>query len=275
MTLYLTSDLYVDHYVENRNEISTFINRYLPSCDVLCVAGDTADNPKIFIDFYRLASVKYKHIFLIFGNHDLTVKHDNCFLANPFTLTEEKLNWIKEKLSELQNVTLLDGTTAKIGKIKIGGCMGFNDFSVGSKIWSHSKEWLKNEWQFWYDNVHWRYMNNDPDAILKDEMQKLENVISQKPDIVMTHFIPTVFGVSRKYENEISNAYFYFNADEYFTRMRHKSIWLAGHTHDTGRKVIHLGAKKITLLLNPIGYPMETNGRYDLKNRSLSAILDF
>lgn len=80
---------------------------------------DTADNPKIFIDFYRLASVKYKHIFLIFGNHDLTVKHDNCFLTNPFTLTEEKLNWIKEKLSELQNVTLLDGTTAKIGKIKL------------------------------------------------------------------------------------------------------------------------------------------------------------
>ena len=43
MTLYLTSDLHVDHYVENRNEISTFINRYLPSCDVLCVAGDTHD----------------------------------------------------------------------------------------------------------------------------------------------------------------------------------------------------------------------------------------
>ena len=119
MTLYLTSDLHVDHYVENRNKISTFINRYLPSCDVLCVAGDTADNPKIFIDFYRLASVKYKHIFLIFENHDLTVKHDNCFLTNPFPLTEEKLNWIKEKLSELQNVTLLDGTTAKIGKSKL------------------------------------------------------------------------------------------------------------------------------------------------------------
>ena len=92
------------------------MERYLPSCDVLCVAGDTADNPKIFIDFYRLASLKYNQIFLTFGNHDLTVKHDDCFLSNPFTQTEEKLNWIKEKLSELPNVTLLDGTTAKIGK---------------------------------------------------------------------------------------------------------------------------------------------------------------
>ena len=275
MTLYLTSDLHVDHYAENRTEISNFIERYLPCCDVLCVAGDTSDNPKIFIDFYRLASLKYKHIFLTFGNHDLTVKHDDCFLANPFTQTEEKLNWIKEKLAELPNVTLLDGTTAKIGKLKIGGCMGLNDFSVGSKTWPKSMQWLKNEWKFWYDNVHWRYMNNDPDAIFKDEMQKLENIISQKPDIVMTHFIPTAFGIPRKYQDEISNAFFYFNADEYLIKMKHKSIWLAGHTHDTGRKVIQLGSKKVILLLNPIGYPMETNGHYNLNSRKLSAMLDF
>ena len=212
---------------------------------------------------------------ITFGNHDLTVKHDDCFLANPFTQTEEKLNWIKEKLAELPNVTLLDGTTVKICKLKIGGCMGFNDFSVGSKTWPKSMQWLKNEWKFWYDNVHWRYMNNDPDAIFKDEMQKLENIISQKPDIVMTHFIPTAFGIPRKYQDEISNAFFYFNADEYLIKMKHKSIWLAGHTHDTGRKVIQLGSKKVILLLNPIGYPMETNGHYNLNSRKLSAMLDF
>lgn len=114
MTLYMTSDLHVDHYAENRTEISSFIECYLPSCDVLCVAGDTADNPKIFIDFYRLASLKYRHIFLIFGNHDLTVKHDDSFLSNPFTQTEEKIKWLKEKLSELPDVTLLDGTVANI-----------------------------------------------------------------------------------------------------------------------------------------------------------------
>ncbi len=58
MTLYLTSDLHVDHYVENRNEISTFINRYLPSCDVLCVAGDTHDTVK---ETHSYGSI---HIFL-------------------------------------------------------------------------------------------------------------------------------------------------------------------------------------------------------------------
>jgi len=118
-------------------------------------------------------------------------------------------------------------------------------------------------------------MNNDPDAIFIEEMKKLNTVISQKPDIVMTHFIPTAFGIPRKYEDEISNAFFYFNADEYLIKTKHKSIWLAGHTHDTGRKVIQLGSKKVILLLNPIGYPMEINGHYNLNSRKLSAMLDF
>ncbi|MCR4823451.1 MAG: metallophosphoesterase [Treponema sp.] len=273
MTLYLTSDLHVDHYAENRTEISSFIERYLPSSDVLCVAGDTADNPKIFVDFYRLASQKYRQIFVTFGNHDLTVRHDDYFLQNPFTETDKKLSWIKEKLSELPNVTLLDGTTAKIGKLTIGGCMGFNDFSVGSRTWPHPKEWLLNQWQHWYDNVHWRYMDNNPGAILKDELRKLRNVISQKPDIVMTHFIPTAFGIPRKYENEYSNAFFYFNADEYLAKMKNKSVWLAGHTHDTGKKILSIGRNKITLLLNPVGYPMETKGRYSLKDRVAAAMI--
>ncbi len=275
MNLYLTSDLHVDHYAENRTEISSFIERMLPVCDVLCVAGDTADNPKIFIDFYRLASQKYKQIFLTFGNHDLTVKHDDFFLQNPFTQTLEKLDWIKEKLSELPNVTLLDGTTAKIGKLRIGGCMGFNDFSVGSKTWPQPKQWLLKQWQYWYDNVHWRYMDNNPDVILKDEMQKLEAVVSQKPDIIMTHFIPTAFGIPRKYEDEFSNAFFYFDADKYLTRMKNKSIWLAGHTHDTGKKVININTKKITMLINPVGYPMEIHGRYNLEERKKAALISF
>ena len=74
---------------------------------------------------------------------------------------------------------------------------------------------------------------------------------------------------------EISNEFFYFNADEYLVKMKHKSIWLTGHTHDTGREVIHLGSKKVTLLLNSIGYPMETNDRYNLNSRKLFAMLNF
>ena len=151
--------------------------------------------------------------------------------------------------------------------------MGFNDFSVGSKMWPHPKKWLIEQWLSWYDNVHWRYLDNNPDLIFRDEMKKLKNVVSQKPDIVITHFIPTAFGIPAEYENEISNAFFYFNADNYLSQMKNKSVWVAGHTHGTGKKILNLGKNKITLLLNPIGYPMETKRKYDLTRRIEAAMI--
>lgn len=276
-SVYLTSDLHIDHYCDNSSQITAFIERFLPEAEVLCVAGDTSDNPKLFIDFYRIASKKYKQTFLIFGNHDLTVQHDDYFLQNPFTDTQTKLNWLKEKLSELPNITLLDGTVAKYGNIKIGGTMGFNDFSVGSALYPHTKSELKKEWLHWFDNVNWRYKNNNPDLILHDELLKLSKIIQQKPDIVMTHFIPTAVGIPKKYQAEITNAFFYFNADDFLAKMKSNSIWHCGHTHDSSKKVhcvkSGLLTKKINLLVNPVGYPFETNKTFSLKSRCKDFLL--
>lgn len=89
MTFYFTSDLHIDHYCDSSKDIPQFIKKFLPPADILCVAGDTSDNPKIFIDFYREVSKLYKSVFLVFGNHDLTVKHHDYFLQNPFTETKK------------------------------------------------------------------------------------------------------------------------------------------------------------------------------------------
>ena len=102
--------------------------------------------------------------------------------------------------------------------------MGFNDFSVGSALYPHTKSELKKEWLHWFDNVNWRYKNNNPDLILHDELLKLSKVIQQKPDIVMTHFIPTAVGIPEKYKNEMSNAFFYFNADNFLTSIVTKHV---------------------------------------------------
>ena len=51
MSFYFTSDLHIDHYCDNSSQIPTFIEKFLPEAEVLCVAGDTSDNPKLFIDF--------------------------------------------------------------------------------------------------------------------------------------------------------------------------------------------------------------------------------
>ena len=269
-TFCFTSDLHIDHYCDTSSEIPAFIEKFLPKADVLCVAGDTSDNPKLFIDFYRLASKRYKQVFLIFGNHDLTVRHNDYFLQNPFTDTQTKLDWLKEKISELSNVTLLDGTVAKYGNIKIGGTMGFNDFSVGSNIYHRTKNELKREWLYWFDNVNWRYKNNNPDLILQDELKKLDFIIQQKPDIVMTHFIPTAVGIPEKYQAEISNAFFYFDSERFLYQMKNNSIWHCGHSHDSCKKIYSIKkgifTKKINLLVNPLGYPFERNF-FSLKSR--------
>lgn len=279
MKFYLTSDLHIDHYCDSRTEVAGFIKRFLPSdADVLLVAGDTSDNPQLFVEFYRQASPLYEHIFLIFGNHDLTVRHDDFFQRNTFTETRPKLDWLKEKILELPNVTLLDGDVANFGGIKIGGCMGFNDFSVGIKSRPMSKEHLVANWRNWFDNVHWRYMNNDPSAILKSELAKLDRVVASQPKIVMTHFIPTACGIPQRYAEEITNAFFYFNVDEYLDSMKNKSIWHAGHTHEFSVGEYRAGGKlfpkKVTLLVNPLGYPMETKGKFSLAKRKQYAMIE-
>ena len=92
MIIYMTSDLHVDHYINHRVSLENYINNALKPADILCVAGDTCDDPNLFVEFYKMVSPRYKKIFVVFGNHDLTVKHDDCFLSYPFTQTEEKLN---------------------------------------------------------------------------------------------------------------------------------------------------------------------------------------
>lgn len=54
--------------------------------------------------------------------------------------------------------------------------------------------------------------------ILQIELNKLDAILQQKPDIVMTHFIPTAVGIPKKYQAEITNAFFYFNADEFLSK---------------------------------------------------------
>ena len=83
-SVYFTSDLHLDHYCDSSSELSAFVESFLPKAEVLCVAGDTSDNPKLFVDFYRLVSKRHNQIFLIFGNHDFTVQYHDYFFQNPF-----------------------------------------------------------------------------------------------------------------------------------------------------------------------------------------------
>ncbi len=264
MTIYMTSDLHVDHYINHRVSLENYINNALKPADVLCVAGDTCDDPHLFVEFYKAVSPRYKKIFVVFGNHDLTVHNESYFRNNPFTETQAKLDFLKAEVSKLGNVSILDGTVEEFEGVKFGGTMAFNDwtwaFNLDPDPDGNIPKFLYN-WHYWFDYVNWNYMNNKHPEILWSEMKKLDHVVAQKPDIIMTHYIPLFFGVEKEYYYSESTTYFYFNGQKYLDQLKDQSIWLAGHTHSVRTKELVQGdGRTIHLKLNPVGYPDEDSG---------------
>lgn len=264
MTIYMTSDLHVDHYINHRVSLENYIYNALKPADVLCVAGDTCDDPHLFVEFYKAVSPRYKKIFVVFGNHDLTVHNDSYFRNNPFTETQAKLDFLKAEVSKFENVSILDGTVEEFEGVKFGGTMAFNDwtwaFNLNPDPDGNIPKFLYN-WHYWFDYVNWNYMNNNHPEILGSEMKKLDHVVAQKPDIIMTHYIPLFFGVEKEYYYSESTTYFYFNGEKYLDQLKDQSIWLAGHTHSVRTKDLLQGdGRTIHLKLNPVGYPDEDSG---------------
>lgn len=264
MTIYMTSDLHVDHYINHRVSLENYIYNALKPADVLCVAGDTCDDPHLFVEFYKAVSPRYKKIFVVFGNHDLTVHNDSYFRNNPFTKTQAKLDFLKAEVSKLGNVSILDGTVEEFEGVKFGGTMAFNDwtwvFNLNPDPDGNIPKFLYN-WHYWFDYVNWNYMNNNHPEILGSEMKKLDHIVAQKPDIIMTHYIPLFFGVEKEYYYSESTTYFYFNGEKYLDQLKDQSIWLAGHTHSVRTKDLLQGdGRTIHLKLNPVGYPDEDSG---------------
>ena len=260
----MTSDLHVDHYINHRVSLENYINNALKPADVLCVAGDTCDDPHLFVEFYKAVSPRYKKIFVIFGNHDLTVHNESYFRNNPFTETQAKLEFLKAETSKFGNVSILDGTVEEFEGVKFGGTMAFNDwtwaFNLEPDPDGNIPKFLYN-WHYWFDYVNWNYMNNKHPEILWSEMKKLDFVVAQKPDIIMTHYIPLFFGVEKEYYYSESTTYFYFNGEKYLDQLKDQSIWLAGHTHSVRTKDLVQGdGRTIHLKLNPVGYPNEDTG---------------
>jgi predicted phosphodiesterase len=264
MTIYMSSDLHVDHYINHRVSLEIYIYNALKPADVLCVAGDTCDAPHLFVEFYKAVSPRYKKIFVVFGNHDLTVHNDSYFRNNPFTKTQAKLDFLKAEVSKFGNVSILDGTVEEFEGVKFGGTMAFNDwtwaFNLNPDPDGNIPKFLYN-WHYWFDYVNWNYMNNKHPEILGSEMKKLDHVVAQKPDIIMTHYIPLFFGVEKEYYYSESTTYFYFNGEKYLDQLKDQSIWLAGHTHSVRTKDLLQGdGRTIHLKLNPVGYPDEDSG---------------
>ena len=77
----------------------------------MSIAGDIADDDFTFVTFCEFIAEKYKQVYIIFGNHDLTVRGSfgdvDGFMK--WKTTEDKLDYIQIALLAYPNVHLLDG----------------------------------------------------------------------------------------------------------------------------------------------------------------------
>ena len=104
-------------------------------------------------------------------------------------------------------------------------------------------------------------MGNVHKDILASQMKKLDYVVSQKPGIIITHYIPSFFGVEYIYKEYLFTTFFYFDRQKYLKQQKDNCIWLAGHTHSVCTKgLVQENGRTIHLELNPVGYPDEDSG---------------
>ena len=94
--------------------------------------------------------------------------------------------------------------------------------------------------------------------IFNIEIEKVRAVFEKHPDVMVTHFIPSISAVAfhAKYRNDANNAFYSFQFDTEMMKCAKDSTWIYGHTHDTHE--FQIG--NVKCLTNPFGYPRENPG---------------
>ena len=262
MLTYFISDLHLDAWCPLttnkailRKSFDELYERYFLPAEAVSIAGDIADDDVTFLAFCKYISEKYKHVYLVFGNHDLTVRGSFIDLDGftQWKTTEDKLDYLKMSLLALHNVHFLDGNVID----GFGGTMGMCDFTYDGyegRPYDTLAMWHRD----WYDGRHWNYMGQDPLAILKSESDKIDAVVKEAPKVVLTHFLPTQLGIQPQFVNTYRTAWYCFDGAKYLEQLPETTIWQCGHTHgclDT--TWVDNNGKGHRIICNTLGLPHE------------------
>ena len=264
------SDLHIDFIfrldkgIPNEKQIKVWFNDVFSrkQSNVLMVAGDISEYPKITLEFFKIIQKIYEYdtIFFVFGNHDFwlstkSLRHD--FKENSYN----KIKLMKD-LCKIHNgssdkkIYFLDGDVHEIEGIKIAGSMGWYDttyYCANSHPYTSPDVfafWNKvmNDSRFVYPR------NNEYTWILRTEIEKLDKIFRESPDIVMTHICPVPFDtiVKNEFKGELSNTFYMFNGLDYIYDYSPK-VWVYGHMHSRHS----LEVNHTLVLRNAHGYPNE------------------
>jgi predicted phosphodiesterase len=217
----LISDLHCDRWAFGPS---------FPDCsaDYLLIAGDLCEAGSFNKELFGNLTEQFKHIVWVLGNHAWYSGTDAMAHA-------------KQLAASLPNVTVLDGETIELDGIAISGHTLWHKPVHGLQI--NDCHYISDYGRFIAEQYH----------IAQAWLESLEKI---KPDIVLTHHLPSYACVAEQYTGSPYNEYFVHEGALEMAPLSAKH-WCFGHTHSPTK----LAMENILLLANPYGYSHERRGK--------------
>ena len=243
MKIQIASDLHLEFEGGSNARLVEFVDR-----DLLILAGDicVGRGAEDFIaEHLMLSPVVY-----VPGNHEY---------YGSYARHELDAWWRDLADRELPDLHFLAMDEVVIDGVRIKGATWYSDFWGGDGRYA--------EW--WCNDFHKPFNQPDnwsvDDHRLAHELETTWLEMGEKPDVVVTHFPPTLGAIADEFQDPESasgrlNSYF-INDKEQLVRDLNPKLWISGHTHVPWDYMVG----DCRVVGNPCGYPHES----DLFNGSL------
>lgn len=268
------SDLHLEFYFRNYHDLterrvrlefdSVFSTK---KSDYLIVAGDISEYPAFTERFFELLQeiYGYKKIVFTLGNHDIWLSNSGTKYkpegVQTYKVTSlHKMQYISEMFKD-SAFALLDGTTIDIDGFKIGGAMGWTDNSYYNTYElpfknPYSTLNIVDIWKATMNDYKYiRYPSDNYDWLTELELSKVDKVLKDDIDILVTHLAPSIdlSLIDTVYHNKGSNNFYVFDRLQTIKEKNVKAV-VYGHMHSEKEVIID----GIPFYRNPYGYPKES-----------------
>ena len=278
MTIDYISDLHLDFILDRTGKpnekhhmkwaYETYMQNREQTADILIIAGDIGHYNAQNVGFIGYLREFYRHIVVVFGNHDLYLVSKNQ--SGKYGDSFGRLADFAGRLEAMENVHYLDGNSVEIAGVKIAGAGLWYDFSHGlaggmtqeeiTASWSRESNdanLINTTGQFAsgiQNRKHGGYLLDNIAFARHQKALLLETVKTYRPDVIVSH-VPPIPEIALKSDktgrgsNEKKMNYYCTDTSEFIPYIDGK-VWICGHTHNRA-DIVKNGCR---YLANPFGY---------------------
>jgi len=224
-----------DLHLECKSNIDSIIH-INKEADVVIIAGDLDVGSKIFNTLIELS--KKQIVIFVYGNHEFYGNKSIWKLKNKGK-TVTKYN---------KNLHILDRESIIIGDTTFIGATGWIDGSF--------KDISSQQFPRYNDFYYIKGFDKACQLWGQKDRRYLQKTISEsktKNNIIITHFLPLISCISKKYEHDSYNPCFSNSWKWIFDYADKINYWIHGHSHE----YLDYNLMGLTFCRNPFGYPHE------------------